>query len=328
MGRAVRIVTHDGPFHLDDVLGCHILATIHKSHELVRTREDALFSDADFLVDVGGVYDPERRRYDHHQRGFDETYSEKYRVLMSSSGMVFKHHIREYLEAIGVRLGESERELAIEQLYRDYFLYVDAHDNGYDVADRMEYIPRELADVVRTMIPITPVGSCCEAAPEEQAEETMRAFTEAMKVVGDDLQREIQWVVRGWLPTLPIVEKAFQENKGERYIVIKRHCYFGSFIPELNRKYGRSVLFVIYQLKPGFFKIVAASKEHARFKSVLPLKEPWRGKRGEDLSRAVGIGGCIFVHHSGFCGAHQTLEGAIHMVEETVKDARMGMESN
>lgn len=36
--------------------------------EVVRTRDPERLAECDVVVDVGGEYDPERHRYDHHQR--------------------------------------------------------------------------------------------------------------------------------------------------------------------------------------------------------------------------------------------------------------------
>lgn len=33
-----------------------------------RTRDQKLLDECDIVVDVGGVFDPERRRFDHHQK--------------------------------------------------------------------------------------------------------------------------------------------------------------------------------------------------------------------------------------------------------------------
>lgn len=35
---------------------------------MVRTRDPERLAECDVVVDVGGEYDPERHRYDHHQR--------------------------------------------------------------------------------------------------------------------------------------------------------------------------------------------------------------------------------------------------------------------
>ncbi|MEY2683050.1 MAG: hypothetical protein RJA09_194, partial [Pseudomonadota bacterium] len=65
------IATHNGTFHADDVFGVGVLMGVFPNHQLLRTRQQAAIDAADFAVDVGGTWVPERGRFDHHQRGFD-----------------------------------------------------------------------------------------------------------------------------------------------------------------------------------------------------------------------------------------------------------------
>lgn len=44
----------------------------------------------DAVLDVGGVYDPSRYRYDHHQKGFDEVFGHGFSTKLSSAGLVYK----------------------------------------------------------------------------------------------------------------------------------------------------------------------------------------------------------------------------------------------
>lgn len=46
----------------------------------------------DAVLDVGGVYDAERDRYDHHQRGFDQVFGHGFKTKLSSAGLVYKVH--------------------------------------------------------------------------------------------------------------------------------------------------------------------------------------------------------------------------------------------
>jgi uncharacterized UPF0160 family protein len=63
------IVTHNGNFHADDVFSVAALKSIFSSFTLIRTRDLEIISTADIVIDVGGEYDPEKGRFDHHQRG-------------------------------------------------------------------------------------------------------------------------------------------------------------------------------------------------------------------------------------------------------------------
>lgn len=71
------IGTHSGTFHCDEILACYILSKhpdFH-SHKVLRTRDQQLLDQCDIVVDVGSVFDPATKRYDHHQKTFEETFS-------------------------------------------------------------------------------------------------------------------------------------------------------------------------------------------------------------------------------------------------------------
>ena len=65
-----KIGTHNGTFHCDEALACFMLKQLpeYKHADIIRTRNPEELSDCDIVVDVGGVYDAEKHRYDHHQR--------------------------------------------------------------------------------------------------------------------------------------------------------------------------------------------------------------------------------------------------------------------
>lgn len=57
---------------------------------LTRTRDATLIDRAQIVVDVGATYEPEKHRYDHHQRGFEEVFDDKHKTKLSSAGLVSK----------------------------------------------------------------------------------------------------------------------------------------------------------------------------------------------------------------------------------------------
>ena len=65
-----KIGTHDGTFHCDEVLACSLLKMLpeYKDAEIVRSRKPEILADCDIVVDVGGIYDESKNRFDHHQR--------------------------------------------------------------------------------------------------------------------------------------------------------------------------------------------------------------------------------------------------------------------
>src|SRR3989344_1599620 len=64
------IITHSGNFHADDVLAVAALdILVGGDYILIRTRDPEVVKTGDYVVDVGGEYDPARNRFDHHQEG-------------------------------------------------------------------------------------------------------------------------------------------------------------------------------------------------------------------------------------------------------------------
>ena len=80
-------VTHSGKFHADDVLAwALILEFFAPEATLKRTRNEDEIKKADIVFDVGGIFDPQTMRFDHHQSS--------YQGPLSSAGMVL-HFLKE-----------------------------------------------------------------------------------------------------------------------------------------------------------------------------------------------------------------------------------------
>lgn len=71
------IGTHSGTFHCDEILACYLLSKHpdFAGHKVLRTRDQSLLDQCDIVVDVGNVFDPSKKRFDHHQNTFHETFS-------------------------------------------------------------------------------------------------------------------------------------------------------------------------------------------------------------------------------------------------------------
>ncbi|VDH93711.1 Hypothetical predicted protein [Mytilus galloprovincialis] len=66
----MKIGTHNGSFHCDEVLACFLLKQLptYKDAEIIRTRDQKVLDTCDIVVDVGGIFDPSKNRFDHHQK--------------------------------------------------------------------------------------------------------------------------------------------------------------------------------------------------------------------------------------------------------------------
>jgi len=119
--------THSDTFHCDEVMATSLLQYTEefKKSIIVRTRDQTCLDMLDAQCDVGGIYDAEKRRFDHHQKTFTnhwweqvdaeklklmkekegsneekikEMEEKKHTTKMSSAGLVYKHYGREIIK--------------------------------------------------------------------------------------------------------------------------------------------------------------------------------------------------------------------------------------
>lgn len=55
-----------------------------------RKNDFQILETLDAVLDVGDVYDPDRDRYDHHQKGFNEVFGHGFNTMLSSAGLLYK----------------------------------------------------------------------------------------------------------------------------------------------------------------------------------------------------------------------------------------------
>ena len=106
-----------------------------------RSRDAERWGAADVVIDVGAVYDCEKMLFDHHQRGFEETFGHGFATKLSSAGLVYKHFgeeiVREALReaAGGVDADERTVRKIYLKMYKEFIEGVDGNDNGVNMYD-------------------------------------------------------------------------------------------------------------------------------------------------------------------------------------------------
>ena len=113
------IGTHSGSFQADEALGVWLLrqTPTYRNSTVIRSRDPVVLQTCDIVIDVGGVYDHETLKYDHHQRGYEEKFEPKVGkngisaercTKLSASGLVYRHYgkevIREYYPGLSQEL--------------------------------------------------------------------------------------------------------------------------------------------------------------------------------------------------------------------------------
>src|SRR3989344_7727778 len=118
----MKIVTHDSSFHTDDIFACATLLILYPDAEIIRSRDQKVIESADIVFDVGGIYDPQNKKFDHHQTG--GAGKRENGIPYASFGLVWK----EFGEKICG--GKEEAEI----IDRELVVAIDAIDNGVEVS--------------------------------------------------------------------------------------------------------------------------------------------------------------------------------------------------
>ncbi|KAL6633759.1 hypothetical protein ACP70R_026430 [Stipagrostis hirtigluma subsp. patula] len=325
-GSGKRVGTHNGSFHCDEALGCFLirLTSQFAGADVVRTRDPQILDTLDAVLDVGGVFDPSRHRYDHHQKGFNEVFGHGFNTKLSSAGLVYKHFGK---EIIAKELGLNEDHEDVHRLYlaiyKSFVEALDAIDNGinqYDTDQPPKYVNNtHLSSRVGRLNPDW-------TDPDQSPEKENAAFQQAMMLAGGEFMESVRFHVKSWLPARSIVlecllSRGNVDPSGE-IMVLDRFCPWKLHLFELEEELKVDPLtkYVLYQdERSKSWRVQAVAVAPDRFESRKALPEKWRGLRDDELSKETGIPGCVFVHMSGFIGGNKTYEGALEMAKAALK---------
>jgi uncharacterized UPF0160 family protein len=295
------IGSHSGSFHADDAISVAILLALYPAATVVRSRDPEVWATCDALVDVGGKYDPERNRYDHHQKGFSERRDNG--VRYAASGLVWKTFGQLYVSHVCCPgyAGLDPKAIAHE---------VDArliqHADAVDVGD---WAPAEahfsLSGIINSM----------NSTWQEDSSRDDERFADAVALAGIVLRN----LVREVAAELAAAEKvrAGKPLAGGRILVLEEARL--PFDPVVCNEMP-DVLFVVYPESRGEqIQVRVVPKVLGKFDARAKLPEAWGGLRDAELARVTGVGDAVFCHTGLFiCGA-KTQAGAIRMAELAVE---------
>jgi len=288
---------------------------------VVRSRDPEVLKGLDAVIDVGGVYDPASRRFDHHQKGFEEVFGHGFTTKLSSAGLVYKHFGREVVAArLGLAEGDKDLDDIYLRVYKSFVEAVDAIDNGVnqydsDVPARYQ-INTGLASRVGRLNPQWNEGA--------DNAELDRRFARASEMAGKEFLDEVDFWGKCWLPARAVVKAAMDARASVHasgaVLHLAQPCPWKDHLYEIEAEEGceGAVKFVLYlDDREGKYRVQAVNLPGS-FELRRGLKAEWRGLRGEQLDAASGIPGGVFVHAGGFIGGHDTLEGALAMAAQSL----------
>jgi len=281
----LTIATHSGNFHADDVFSIAALKAIFPSFKLIRTRDEALISKADIVVDVGGEYDPEKGRFDHHQRG--GAGARENGIPFSSFGLIWQKY--------GVEICQGNTEVA-ESVDAGLVSTIDAIDCGY-------------GDGVAKGISLSQTISMFNPTWREETHFD-EGFNEAVEFASRVLTRFIA-SANGGINARDLVAKAIENAEDPRVIVLKQYTPWKTTVHNLSKE----ALYIVYPSDTGQWRIQAVPVELGSFEDRKSLPKSWAGLSGKALQEETGISDAMFCHNGLFIAGCDSFDSTMKMAE-------------
>jgi len=278
--------THDGTFHADEVTACALLEYfgLIDHDKIKRTRSFEELAVCEYVCDVGGIFEPALKRFDHHQA--------EYKGHLSSAGMVL-----EYLRNSGI-LKQKEFDFINNSLVRG----VDAHDNGKD-----PQIPGfcTFSQVISNFTPIH-----YDSPPEEQD----AAFFAAESFTVGHIRR--LWERYQYNQSCREVVAQAMADFRDCLIFEKAIPWMDAFF-ELDGERHPARFVIMPSGKCWKLRGIPPTSDD-KMKVRQPLPEDWAGLLDDELQKASGITGALFCHKGRFISVWKTKDDALLALDKVL----------
>lgn len=279
-------VTHNGVFHADDVMAAAIL-TFCGITAFCRTRNPEIIKNADVVFDVGGEFDHCKKRFDHHQHGFNNEHD--CGIKYASAGLVWAGFGLEVIKTLTGEYCSHAADAIFDEIEIGIMVPIDAIDNGV-IQPQEEYALSFSAFI-----------SSFNPAWDDLKQDFDVAFIEAVKAARGFLKRRIM-AAYSRQKAVEIVVNSPIENKT---LYLDRFCPWQKTVFDANL----DVDFVIFPAEDGSWRLQCCPESLGSFTPKKPLPSNWAGKRDTEFQAETGVNDAVFCHPGRFIAGAKSREG-------------------
>lgn len=284
------IATHNGNFHADDVFSIAALKCIFPSFKLIRTRNLALISKADIVIDVGGEYDADAGRFDHHQRG--GAGERENGIPFSSFGLIWQKY--------GLEICQGNQDVA-NAVDSGLVSIIDAVDCGHVEG---VYDGISLSQTISMFNPTWQEDSHFDSC-----------FDEAVDFASRVLARFIA-SASGGINAKDIVAKAIENAEDPRVIVLDKYTPWKRTVHALSEE----ALYMVYPSQTGEWRIQTVPVEPGSFEDRKSLPKQWAGLSDVELKEVTGIDDAMFCHNGLFIAGAESFDSTMKMASIALQE--------
>lgn len=279
----ITIATHNGNFHADDVFSIAALKCIFPSFKLVRTRDLDIINKAELVIDVGGIYDADTGRFDHHQRG--GAGERENGIPYSSFGLIWQKY--------GLEICQDNQDVA-NSIDAGLVSTIDAIDCGH-----VEGVAQGIS-LSQTISMFNPTW--------QEDSHFDSCFDEAVEFASRVLARFIA-SASGGISAKAIVAEAINNAKDPRVIVLEKYIPWKRTVHALSTQ----ALYMVYPSSTGQWRIQTVPVEPGSFEDRKPLPKQWAGLSDKALQQVTAIEDAMFCHNGLFIAGAESFESTMKM---------------
>ena len=291
------LVTHNGSFHADDIFATVVLSMVLEKEgqkfQVVRTRDPEMIKNADYVYDVGGIYDEATNRFDHHQVG--GAGKNEFGIEYSSFGLVWK------------KFGEQvcgSKKIA-DVINKKLVAPVDAHDNGMDlVENKYDVSPYNLQYFFYSMVPTW----------RETNITNDEMFFESIEIAKKVLQREIIQA-RDIITSEEAIAEIYKNTEDKQILIFDKNYPSAEVLQGFPEP-----LYAVYPRVDNTWGVKAIRNDIKSFKNRKDFPVSWAGLKDKELQTVTGVNDAIFCHRALFLAVAQSKEGARKLAELAIKN--------
>ena len=284
------IVTHNGNFHADDVFSIAALKSIFPSFKLIRTRDLEIIAKADIVLDVGGVYDADTDRFDHHQRG--GAGERENGIPYSSFGLIWQKY--------GLEICQGDQD-TVNAVDAGLVSNIDAIDCGH-VEGVIKGIT--LSQTISMFNPTWQEDSHFDSCFDEAVDFASRVLTRFIASAN------------GGISAKAIVAKAIDDAEDPRVIVLEKYTPWKRTVHALSEE----ALYMIYPSQTGQWRIQTVPVEPGSFEDRKSLPKTWAGLSDKELKEVTGIDDAMFCHNGLFIAGAESFESTMKMASIALQE--------
>ena len=285
----MKVSTHDGRFHADEVFAIAVLNLVHPDIQIVRSRNENIYKNSDIIVDVGHAYDPVNLVFDHHQRSF--SLKRKSGIPYASFGLVWKHY--------GALLcGSSEASEYIDLLIVQA---IDADDNGIDIYEtKIDGVGfHTLSDIIESFVP----------RHVDEDDKVQVGFDRALNFAISYMRKQIKLAKELFEVALPNIRNAIKAAADHWILVFK--MFDKTWLNFISRE-SKDALFVIFPTHRSTWAIRSIPRDGKKFEYGKLLPAEWGGRQ-KDFAAISDVDDALYCHNGCFLAEAKSIDGAIRL---------------